>query len=77
MFQFNFICKQMDFYYFYKKHDFYNFTKLIKSNSILLVKMIFNRAMTFYKIIYKNTSIPFLLTKNDLLFDFIKKNIFV
>ena len=29
--------------------------------------------MTFYKIIYKNTSIPFLLTKNDLLFDFIKK----
>ena len=39
--------------------------------------MIFNRAMTFYKIIYKNTSIPFLLTKNDLLFDFIKKNIFV
>ena len=34
MFQFNSICKQINFCYFYRKHDFYNFiNKNIKIQS--------------------------------------------
>ena len=55
MFQFKFICKQIDFIIFIENKTFtILFTKILKFNSILLVKMIFKKKMTFFHNIYLN-----------------------
>ena len=55
MFQFNSICKQIIFCYFYRKHDFYNFIyKNIKIQSNFIYTKKKSQKMNFYKINYKN-----------------------
>ena len=52
MFQFNFISNKLILNFFYRKQDLHNlFTKVLKPNSILLVKIMFNQKKNFYKII--------------------------
>ena len=70
MFQFKFICKQIDFIIFIENKTFtILFTKILKFNSILLVKMIFNKKMTFFSQ-YILESFLF-IKKNDLFLFFI------
>ena len=64
MFQFNFICKKIDFY---KGNDVFKFLyKNIKIQVKFISKKKINREITFYKIVSKMFQPFFLLITNDM-----------